>query len=454
MAQWQTCNVLKATGSRQLWQFAAAGGDYKLERDYTPAAEEPLPRNVVAKKWGALFRPKLNVAWLPPGAAFLRVLQLPPCEPDELLSMVEFQLEKLSPLPVAQIVWAVEALPKTAEGQQTVIVIIAARQQVENFLGQIESEGFLADRLETPALDHLLAAEAKTDGVWVYPPQEGTDSGWLVAWWIGGVLRHLGLIYLPDTDNRAAVLKEQIQQMAWAGELEGWLTAPPRWHLVADSVSAALWEPALRELAGESVQVLPPYPLNRLAALTARRAARGAPAGLLPADYAVRYRARYVDGLWMSGITAVVSVYLLGVLAYFGFLKVLEFELGRAQSRVNSHAAAYTNALQLTAQIKLLQDQQTFKYAALDCWEAVAKTLPAELTLTSMSFGRERTLSLFGTAPQEGGQAILDFNAALKQTQLNGQPLFAKVNAPFMGSRQGNSVTWNFTCELNRLETE
>ena len=30
--------------------------------------------------------------------------------------------------------------------------------------------------------------------------------------------------------------------IAWAGELEGWLTAQPKWHLVADPVTAAEWE--------------------------------------------------------------------------------------------------------------------------------------------------------------------------------------------------------------------
>ena len=49
--------------------------------------------------------------------------------------MVELQLEKLSPLPVAQIVWTAEILPKTPENLQPVIVVITARDLVEQFLG-------------------------------------------------------------------------------------------------------------------------------------------------------------------------------------------------------------------------------------------------------------------------------------------------------------------------------
>ncbi len=73
----------------------------------------------------------------------------------------------------------------------------------------------------------------------------GLLGGALVAWWYGKVLRNLGLISLSASE-RPASLKEQLMQVAWAGELEGWLNSPPRWHLVADAAAAAEWEPALR----------------------------------------------------------------------------------------------------------------------------------------------------------------------------------------------------------------
>jgi len=67
----------------------------------------------------------------------------------------------------------------------------------------------------------------------------------LVAWWYGGVLQNLGLVTLPASDA-AQSLKEQLLQMAWAGELDGWLSAKPTWHLVTDAVTGAEWEQAIR----------------------------------------------------------------------------------------------------------------------------------------------------------------------------------------------------------------
>ena len=47
------------------------------------------------------------------------------------------------------------AAPQT--NLQTVVVVIAARNVVEEFLGELEGQGYLADRLELPLLDQLQA---------------------------------------------------------------------------------------------------------------------------------------------------------------------------------------------------------------------------------------------------------------------------------------------------------
>src|SRR5208282_6158768 len=116
------------------------------------------------------------------------------------------------------------------EALQTVIVMIAARSAMEEFLGQLEGGGYLADRLETPCLDQLLAANIREDGIWIFPGSE--DEPILAAWWFGGTLQNVTMISLPAGPERGPRLKTQIEQISWAGELDGWLTASPRIHLV------------------------------------------------------------------------------------------------------------------------------------------------------------------------------------------------------------------------------
>src|SRR5262249_57228557 len=114
---------------------------------------EPLPSHIVNKDWRALWQRKLNVAWLAPEHVFLRVVHLPRSEMGETLSMIELQLEKISPMPVAQIVWSIQLLDHAEPTLQTVIVMIVARNVVEEFLGQLEGQGYPADRTEFRVLD-------------------------------------------------------------------------------------------------------------------------------------------------------------------------------------------------------------------------------------------------------------------------------------------------------------
>jgi len=160
MSHWYSANVLQALpGGRRLWRFSAKGSRFVLDGDRTLTLQEPAPTAAVGKNWQTLVRPRLNIAWLPSDKVFLRAVHLPGTDTAEIASMVELQLEKLSPLPVTHLVWSFYLMPQTAgkpDALRTVIVIIAARSYVEEFLGELEGRGFLADRIECPGLDQLL----------------------------------------------------------------------------------------------------------------------------------------------------------------------------------------------------------------------------------------------------------------------------------------------------------
>ncbi len=451
-----SCNVLQVNPeSRQLWQFEAHGGGFALNRELTSFAGEKLPAGAAAKSWRSLFQRKLNVAWLPPTHVFVRVAQLPMSDFNETLAMVELQLEKLSPMPVAQVVWTIQVLPHARDKMQTVIVLIAGRNAVEEFLGQLEGQGYLADALEMPVLDQLQATPVTGDGAWIYPEAAGGKNMALVAWWYGGVLQNLDLVTLPPA-NRPASLKEQLLQMAWAGEIDGWLTSAPQWHLVADAPVAAEWEPALREGLEQPIEVLPPLSPSELAASTARRSSQAEPrANLLPVEFSTRYQQQFVDRLWMRGLGAVVALYLVGVAIYGVALGVLNYRTSGVQQEVVRLGPTYTNAIQLKARLQVLQERQDLKFAALDCWNVIAKLMPDSLTLDSMNFNEGRRLTLTGTAPSDQVSDINDFETAMRKYVDNGQPLFDPVGGTHFKYRSnpgGTTVTWDFSLDLKRTE--
>ncbi|HXR04406.1 MAG TPA: hypothetical protein VN836_06820 [Verrucomicrobiae bacterium] len=471
MARWNSCNILQiAPDANRLWQFDAKGDGFVLNREHRGSS---LPARFVAKSWNSLWQPKLNVAWLPPESFFLRVVELPKSNFDETLAMVELQLEKLSPMPVTQIVWTMHILPPPAGGEaaagnlQTIIVVIAARNAVEEFLGKLEGQGFLADRLEVPFLDQLEMDGASREpaaqvDAWIYPLLLGGQNAALVAWWCGGTLRNLGFVTLPPQGDRAAELKEQLALLAWSGELEGWLTSPPNWHLVADPVNAAEWETTLREGLAEPVRVSQPLPPAELAGRTARRAAAASDrVNLVPAEFSTRYHQQFVDRLWWRALVTTGILYAIGVVIYFCATGWLAMQTHKVERAVADISGSYTNAIQLKARYAVLKQREELKYAALDCWKVVAEQLPEGLSLQRFSFANGSKLSLNGTC--DSGQLGLiteqgGFYDGVRKAKVNGQPMFnqnqSQSDQLVYRAMGNNKEAWNFGVALQRTEGE
>lgn len=470
-SSWHSCNIFQPDPAhRRIWQFHPAGGDsVNLAAELSLDPDKPVPRRLGTRDWHNLFQRKLNVAWLPPETIFIRVVHLPVSDDDELHSMVELQLEKLSPLPAAQVVWSYEALPEVVDSLQTVVVLIAERRTVETFLGQLEQESFLADRLELPLLGQVLAASAESEGTWLFPGPDTADSQayCVAAWWYGGTLRSVNFIRLQSGDRKWSALREQLSQIAWAGEMEGWLPEPPRWRLVADAATADAWKTELAGWAGEPIEVTEPLSPPELATLSAKKLARGETRfNLLPGEYALRYRQQFIDGLWMRGLAAVIAVYIVFVIGYFGALQVLRFKEGNQTAAVAGLEGAFKKARQKAAELQVRREQVKLQTAALDCWRVAAEMLPSELKLTSLSFQNGEKLSIYGEAPGTQQGVVTDYSGALSRARVaaieldaaTGEtnrirvPLFAAVNAPNIQSIPGRNTTakvrWGFVCVL------
>ena len=246
-----------------------------LDRESSGAPGERCRPKFVAKSWTSFWQPKLNVAWLPPEKVFLRVIELPKSSFDETLAMVELQLEKLSPIPVTQIVWTLQILPQLR--RKICRPSSSSSPNAEwwkNFSANSKAQGYLADRLEAPMLDQLEADARDRRRRVDLSVAVGGQSAALVAWWFGGALRNLSFFMLPPDGDRAKNLKKQFAQFVWAGEIEGWLTAQPQWHLVADGVTGRrMGNTFARSLERTGANRRSRCRLQELAARTARRAA-------------------------------------------------------------------------------------------------------------------------------------------------------------------------------------
>jgi hypothetical protein len=457
MKRLSSCSIVQTLPeSRRLWQFNFSDGKPVQTGETSVPAEASLPVLWVAKDLRSLWQKRINLAWFPAEDVFLRVVQLPAGDPAELPAMVELQLEKLSPLPVTQIMWAAESLPGAVDGMQTVVVVIAARARVEEYLSTLEAKGLQTDRLEVPVLHQLAEFAGKGDGVWLFPEGASGANLCLVAWWAGGVLCNLAFLRITDAENWGAVALQQLTQMAWAGQMEGWLPQLPQCHLVADEATEARWQPVLREWAGE-VKTVPVKSAADLAALSASRlASETSNINLVPTEFITRFRQLLIDRIWMGGLFAAIGIYIVGVLIYFAAVQVVYYQKKNLDKAVVQITPAYTNAIQIQERIRVLEEQKNLKFAALDCWKAACVLLPAELTLNSLSLSQGKTLMLSGMVSTEGASQVFNYNEALARYRLespNGKLLFKSVVPPTVSDMSGGAQKrWSFNCELNRTD--
>lgn len=452
--RWSSCNLLQ-TGldRRRLWQFSVSADNVTLQSESDHPAEGPLTERSIRRGWRDLFQNRLNLAWLPPEKTCLRIVHLPQCAASELPTMLELQIEKLSPLPVNQIVWSYEVLPGPADQPQTIILLIAARSVVEQALGQLEAGGYVADRLELPQLHWLATQPTDADGTWLLLWRENGLLLCLVAWCYGGSLQDLTLLPLPDTPEATSRLINHLNRISWAGEVEGWLTSEPAWHLITDPALAADWEAPLRQWAGSRLELHPAPTSRELATQSASRNARNAtPANLVPPDFTLRYRQLYVDRLWMQGLGVLAAIYLLGVLAYFVTLRYSEYRLRAVNQEVAAWSMPYTNALSLKERLRVFQEQVVLKYAALDCWKTTAELLPPEVTLDTFSFQGGTKIFLAGSVAKEHEAKVTEFNAQLRKARKGDRPMFNEENLEPLQfdqrSTPGSGPRWKFAVNL------
>ena len=459
---WSSCNLIEPAieGSR-LWQFSASSKKVRLSGDLRVPENEGPPAKVVTKTWTDIFSRKMNMATIPTEKVFLRIVNLPECEPEELLPMLEFQIEELSPLPLAQVVWSAEKVPGVTNdnGNQTVIVMIASRDSVESRLTELEPLGFLADRVEVPILREFFAIESRDDGAHIQLIQ-GEDSVLsLISWWFDGQLRDVNSFNLSDQEASREALVEKINRVTWAGEVSGWMPSEVTCYLAKRGDVSTDWQAALARCFGDRIREVEPMSEVDLATTTVEYATKSAAPGFMLEDYAKRYRQRFQDSLWMEGIKGAVAILLLGLVAYFGYGNYLQSNLDDLVLQARREGNEYTNALSLKARVETLEKRKALKNAALDAWLKISVELPQELKFTQLNFSSERALNgktsrrlrISGSADTGNKKSIFNYQEALTRMETEeGNTLFKNVSLG--GNREDarkKQLIWSMVCDFN-----
>lgn len=459
--KWTDCNVMHVTpDAKQLLYFSVSEKQVAQKSKLKHSEETPLPPRQIEQTWRQFLHKRLNIAWLPAEHIFLRIVHLPKGEDlAETRQMLEFQLEKLSPVPVGQIVWTFETLPCPDPAQQTVLLVLAERSAIETLLGDLEQVGYQSDRIEFPRLHALASDPIDGDRVRIEVIERNENTcDCLISWHFNGWTQHVGLTTLPKTDHGAKLIIDNLNNTAWVGELEGWMQEAPVIRLVGHEQVPAAWQDALQGWSSKGIETSTPASIDELAQESAERATRSrSNANLMPSEIRTKYRQQYVDGLWMSSLGGVLLVYIFAVLFYFVALEWRRGESIELQTVMRSKANSYTNTMELQAKVQILQEQVDLKYSALDSLRVISELMPDGLSLLSFNFRQGKVLTLRGNVPTDQSHKVTDYHEALIAATVADKPLFSSVSDPTIsaisGRRRGDTSemsTWSFNCELRR----
>ncbi len=449
------CNVvMDAAGRTRLWSFG--GSNAQPTGTVEISADDNLPPKLVGKGWSQLMRPSLNIAWLADQPVFLQLVILPTDDPKEIPSMLELQIEKLSPLPVTQVVWAWEVLSGGSTSGISALVLVAERSGVEALLGRLERRGCDTDRVESPLLQLVAGTRFASDGAYVFLNRMGGRRDSLIGWVKDGALCCLNVVHVADGPEAVQQLVVELNRMAWAGEVEGWGSGLGAVHLVADAESTDAIKAPLEQALGLPVSVVArPGDVDLAKAGVLRTMAGESRANLLPSEFQARYKQQFTDRLWMGGLMAIFGAYLIGVLIYFAVVEVQRFRQSRMADVMARLNTEYTEALRLKAQAQVMQETVNLRYAALDCWLATVEVMPEELVLEKMAFSGGQSLQIEGTVPSDQEGRITDYWKALKVKTIGNRLVFSDVQLRPTAQRTVQGVPmiqWSFNCRLPRPE--
>ena len=469
----EDCNVVDcSSGQQQFWRFTKGKQHLKLVHVSETEADAPINANFLkrdaSQMWNAHCQ---NDAWMSPEHVFFRVLHLPLSDPGEVRGMVELQLESLSPLPLRDAVWTYEVAPvfHNDRPEQTVVVMIASREVVEECVGALEKIGYRPDRLETPVLHQVMATPQggdRPDGAWIYPRRMGERILCTVAWWDEGVLHNITQITLTSAEHLNE-LTAQLTATTWAGEMEGWLTGTTDWHLIADNRLGEDWLPILNDWAQQGMKVHEPPEMDDLAAVSAARAARPLEQGnLLPPERAAQYHRDDGDNLIANVFIGGLVLYLLLLVGYFIWKPTVMDGLDAAKKENKKLKAVQSSTRKLMVDRMILTRQREMRWTALNVMKSMAENMPPELTVRSLSFNemsnaRGNKIALTGSVKSGDSTKAREFSEALLKAEVADQSdpnadgavkkLFTTVNLSRLDNR-GDYSDWTITATVEREE--
>ncbi len=410
---------------------------------------------------------------VPADKSLLRVVDLPTIDPAEIRGMAELQVDKFSPFPVEHMAVSYETLSQK-ENTSRVLIAAIQRDAITAIGDSFRKVGLLPHWIDIDVLGwwHLLKENGGVpeQGRYVILLMDKTSTELMVCQdGLPVVFRSLGVAAgISEEEFFDEVVEELSYTLtsleAERGAVDGVRLGLWRWALAAASAEesapaseapvagaeppklalathAGLAEASagveafahrLREGCGVEVETKSLESLPPLSEGVARRTlARGDTAvNLAPPDWRSEEQSRTLNKTLLISTGAFLAVWLCGVLAFWGGLKLQRDRLGAIKAEVAKMEAPAEQVRQLKEKIVSFEQYADRSHSALECLREVSALLPAGVDLTSFSYKKAGTVGVRGDCASP--QPIYDFFRALEQSTL-----FTEVKPEAIRTKQG-----------------
>lgn len=350
---------------------------------------------------------------LPSAQLIMRVLELPSTDPAELQSMVELQLDRISPFPLDQLTVSYEMLHQT-DAASRVLGVGAPRKTVDALGDLFKQKNVYIRSLDAEILAwwSLLIAHSQVpcQGRVVLILEEHTEFSMIIVdQGFPVCFRSLELFHDFTDENVMREVAEEVRYTLLSLESEYGQRETTAVLFWSESDVPPLLVRLLQDVCGTEVGLhdlgtLPPL-AEGLALRTAER--RRHHVELVPREWIDLQRKKQILRIAAAASIAVLSVWL-AVVTVTGIV----FSIRQAgYNRVRREAALYEGpAREAQTSREILLSLETYAErsgSALECLREVTAALPSDVEITSFTYRKGDSVSLRGISPRP--EPVYDF---------------------------------------------
>lgn len=396
-------------------------GSLPVPEGFSRQENVPLFPSEVLAQIRKNFRGIVTVS-LPSSHLLMRMLELPSTRPDELKSMVELQMDQISPFPVDQLTVSYEVLHKT-ENHSRVLAVAAQRKTVDALGDLFKAQHVYIRSLDAEVLAwwSLLIAygQVPCQGRVVLILEEHTEFSMIVV--DEGVPVCFRSLELFHNFTDEAVMREI------ADEIRYTLLSLEAEYGAHDTYAMEIWsesglpEPLVAMLTAQCGGTVNLHELSSIPPVSEGLALRTSErrlhhAELVPREWIELQRRKRLMKIATVASIAVLSIWLAVITITGAVFTVQQASYNRVRKEASLYEGPARSAQAAREEMLSLEKYADRSRSALECLHAVTAALPDGVELASFTYKKGDAVSLRGSSDR--AEAVYDFFQRLGATEL------------------------------------